>query len=324
MTANIITIAGHSVVPVTLAQAIEHYLLRKRLRGAALNTLVAYGGDLHDFAEFAALQGVELIGLLGEHLVDRWLDMLGHRGLSLRTQGRKLVVLRQLVRHAQREGWLQHDPTKDCGVRFNTLPVIAPELAPLLAMLDQVPVATPQDLRDRAMFRLALDGALRIGDVIGLDVHQPVMRARHSVDLQRREIHTVGKGGKPACVPINQRTVCWLDAWLSVRSDVARQGEPAMFVSNRGTRITRQQAHNRIKYWGAQFGLPGLHFQLLRHRRVGDVVETLGLEAGQHLARHAKKSTTANVYGAQAAAVVRHVLREHADLDAPRARVGGV
>lgn len=320
MTANIITIAGHAVVPVSMEQAIAHYLQRKRLRGAALNTLVAYGGDLQDFASFAQLQGVALIGLLGEHLVERWLDMLGHRGLSRRTQGRKLVVLRQLVHHAQREGWLRHDPTKDTGVRFTTLPVIAPELAPLLAMLEQMPTATAQDLRDRAMLRLALDGALRVGDVIGLDVAGTVYRARNSIDVARREIHTVGKGGKPAVVPVNQRTVEWVADWLRVRGELAGEGEAALFVSNRGTRITRQQAHNRIRHWGVQCGLPGLHFQLLRHRRVGDVVETLGLEAGQQLARHAKKSTTANVYGAQAAAVVRHVLREHADLDAPRAR----
>lgn len=324
MTANIITIAGHSVVPVTMTQAIEHYLQRKRLRGAALNTLVAYGGDLHDFAAFAALQGVELIGLLGENLVDRWLDMLGHRGLSRRTQARKLVVLRQLVAHANREGWLRHDPTKDCEVRFTALPVIAPELSPLLALLEQMPTQSPQDLRDRAMCRLALDGALRVGDVIGLDVADPLMPPRNGVDFNRRQINTVGKGGKSACVPVNDRSIAWLQDWLRVRASMAREGERALFVSHRGTRITRQQAHNRIKHWGAQFGLPGLHFQLLRHRRVGDVVETLGLEAGQQLARHAKKSTTANVYGAQAAAVVRHVLREHADLDAPRARVGGV
>lgn len=320
MTSNVITIAGHSVAPVGLREAIEHYLQRKRLRGAALNTLMSYGSVLHDFTEFAELQGVGLIGLLGSRLVDRWLDLLGFRGLSRRTQAHKLVVLRQLVRHAMREGWLQHDATKDCEVRFQSLSVIAPELAPLMAMLDKMPTGTPRDLRDRAMLRLALDGALRVGDVIGLDVSTTLYRSRNGIDVARRELYTVGKGGKPAVVPINQRTVTWVADWLRVRPTMAGDSEPALFVSNRGKRITRQQAHNRIRYWGAQFDLPGLHFQLLRHRRVGDVVETLGLEAGQQLARHAKKSTTANVYGAQAAAVVRHVLREHADLDAPRLR----
>ena len=317
---NVITIAGHTVPMVRMDQAVQHYLDRKRARGFALNTLLAYAGDLHGFTAFAARQDIDLIGLLGERLVDRWLDSLSMAGLSPRTQARKLVVLRQLVAHAQREGWLRHDPTKDCGVRFHTQPVIAPELAPLLAVLDGVPTDSPAALRDRAMLRLALDGALRVNDVVSLDMAQPGTPPRRGVDLQRLTINTVGKGGKPACVPINQRTAQWLQDWINVRPDMASDAEPALFVSNRGTRLTRQQAHNRIKRWGEQFGLPGLHYQLLRHRRVGDVVERLGLEAGQHLARHAKKSTTANVYGAQAAAVVRHVLREHADLDAPMAR----
>jgi site-specific recombinase XerC len=316
---NVITIAGHSVAPVTMLQAIEHYVQRKRLRGAALNTVVAYGGDLADFAQFAELQGVELIGLLGERLVARWLDRLGHRGLSPRSQARKLCVLSQLVKHCMREGWLSHDPTKDNAVRFVALPKIAPEMQPLLDMLGHLPTRTAADLRDRAMVRLGLDAALRVSDVTGLDISTPARPPRNGVDMARLTVNTIGKGGKPAMVPINQRSADWLTDWLRVREQVAKPGELALFVSNRGTRITRQQAHNRISAIGDRHGLPGLHFHLLRHRRVGDVVETLGLEAGQHLARHAKKSTTANIYGAQAAAVVRHTLRDRADLDARRA-----
>jgi site-specific recombinase XerC len=323
MTSNIITIGGHSVVPVTLQQAVDHYLQRKRLRGASINTLLAYGGDLADFVEFAALQGVELVGLVGERLVDRWLDRLGQRGLSPRSQARKLVVLRQLVQHCNREGWLHHDPTKDSDIRFVTLPQIAPEREPLLAMLDSLPTRTPMQLRDRAMMRLMLDGALRVSDATRLDLPGTVYRPRNCLEIvpDGGNLHLVGKGGKPAVVPVNQRSVDWVSQWLQVRHRMAGEREVALFVSNRGTRMTRQQAYNRIRALGAAAGIAHLNPQLLRHRRVGDVVQTLGLEAGQQLARHAKKSTTANVYGAQAAAVVRHVLREYADLDGVR-RVG--
>lgn len=323
MTSNVFNLAGHSVPPVTIKQAVNHYLQRLRLRGKALNTLVAYGGDLGDFTEFADTQGIELVGLVGARLVERWLDRLGHRGLSRRTQARKLVVLRQLVAHSVREGWLRHDPTQDSAITFNTEPVIAPEMGPLMRMLEQMPTEKAADLRDRAMFRVMLDGALRVGDLVGLDLAPVGRPPRRGVDMARLTVNTIGKGGKAACVPINQRTATWLQDWLRVREALAREGEPALFVSRQGKRITRQQAHNRIRAVGERFGLPGLHCQLLRHRRVGDVVETLGLEAGQKLARHAKKSTTANVYGAQADAVVRHVLRERADLDAVLVR-GGV
>lgn len=321
MNSNVITIAGRTVVPVTLTDAVAHYLQRNKVRGKSLNTLVAYGGDLDDFVAFAREQGVELVGLLGERLVGRWLDRLGHRGLSPRTQARKLCVLRQLVRHCNREGWLSHDPTKDDTVHFVALPKIAPEMAPLRAVLDHLPTATPTHLRDRALMRLLLDAALRVSDATGLDLCDPIRPPRRGVDMARLTVNTIGKGGKPAMIPINQRTADWLRDWLNVRGKMARENEPALFVSNRGTRMCRQQAYNRIRAIGAAHGITGLHPQLLRHRRVGDVVETLGLEAGQHLARHAKKSTTANIYGAQAAAVVRHVLREQADLDGER-RVG--
>lgn len=318
MTASIITIAGHTVMPVTLSAGIDHYLRRKQLRGAATNTLAAYGGDLRDFAQYADRQGAELVGLITDRLVERWLDILGMRGLSPRSQARKLCVLRSFVRHGRREGWLRHDPTKDSAISFEMVPKVAPEMPPLLAMLEQLSAETPLQRRDRALMRLALDAALRVGDLVRLDMSTTACTPRHGVDFARLTVNTVGKGGKVAVVPINERTAAWLDDWLTVRARMAKPDEPALFVSNRGRRMTRQQMHNRVQALGAAHGIERLSVHLLRHRRVGDVVERLGLEAGQHLARHKRKSTTANVYGAQAAAVVRHVLREHADLDQGR------
>lgn len=324
MTSNVITIAGHNVTPVTVKDAIEHFLNRKRLRGAALNTIIAYQSDLDDFAGFAELQDIGLIGLVGERVIERWLDRLGHRGLSTRSQARKLSCLRMLMRHAIREGWCKYDATTDINLSFETMPVIAPELKPMLAMLDGMPIEKPMDLRDRAMLRLALDAALRVSDAVQLDLPPPNSPPRMGVDLTRLTVHCIGKGNKPACLPINQRTADWVSEWLAVRAKMAKGTATALFVSNRGTRMTRQQAHNRIKHWGMQFDLPQLHFHLMRHRRIGEVIETLGIDAGQHLARHKKRSTTINVYGMHAANVVRHQLRSHADLDAPRAKAAAL
>lgn len=322
MTSNVITMAGHTVTPVTLTEAIEHFLNRRRMRGAAINTIIAYQGDLGDFAEFADLHDITLIGLVGERVIERWLDRLGHRGLSARSQARKLSSLRMLMRHAIREGWCKHDATADITVSFESLPVIAPELAPILTMLDSMPTDTPMDLRDRAMLRLGLDAALRVSDAVQLEVPVLNMPPRMGVDFNRLTVNCVGKGGKAACLPINQRTADWVSAWLAVRPAMAKETSNALFVSNRGTRMTRQQAYNRVKHWGEQFGLPNLHFHLLRHRRIGDVIETMGIDAGQHLARHRKRSTTIEVYGQHAASVVRHQLRAHADLDAVRVKAG--
>lgn len=317
MNANIITLAGARVHPVTLAQATVHYLDRLKLRGARPNTLVSYACDLRDFREFAQVaQQITLIGLTSARLIERWLDRLGHRGVHPRSMARKLSVLRGLCRHSRIEGWLDHDPTKDVQVRVRVRRVIAPEHDALMAMIEGIPTTSAQDLRDRAMLRLAFDAALRSNEVCTLDLFDPRNPPRAFLDLRRLLVQVVGKGGDDQTAGINARTREIVQAWLAVRGGVANKDEAALFVSNRGTRITRQQFHNRVKHWGALAGMPRLHCHLFRHRRIGDVIDAAGLDAGQRMARHASRATTANVYGAHADEVLRHQIRTQCDLDA--------
>lgn len=313
---NIIDLAGARVAPVLIEQGIAHFMQRLTLRGGCDNTLDAYGRDLADFAEFAALHGIHLIGLISERLVARWVDRMAMRGLSPRTIRRRLSSLRSFLRHAKLEGWIDHDPTKDQHVKVRMRRVVAPELSPLLDMIDDIPAEHAADIRDRAMLRLGLDAALRISEVVGLDMADPMLAPESCVDLQRLQVHVIGKGGDTETVGINERTAAFLRAWLAVRGTMAGPECTALFVSRRGQRLCRQQLHNRFKHWCRRAGLAHATFHQLRHRRVGEVVETLGLEAGQQLARHAHKSTTANVYGAHAAEIVRHQVRQHCDLDA--------
>jgi site-specific recombinase XerC len=316
MTSNVITLAGARVHPVTIEQATQHFLARLQLRGARPNTLVSYGVALRDFAEFAqATQGIRLIGLTGARMVERWLDRLAHRGLCARSQAQKLSVLRGLVRHSRIEGWLDHDPSKDAHVRTRIKRVIAPEREPLLAMIDAIPAHGALQLRDRAMLRLTFDTALRVGEVIGLDLFDPRHTPRSYLDARRLMVQVVGKGGDDEQVGINARTLEYIEAWLAVRGELAHADERALFVSNRGRRITRQMAHYRIKAWGAAVGLPRMHYHLLRHRRIGDVIDRAGLDAGQRMARHANRATTANIYGAHADEILRHQIRTQCDLD---------
>lgn len=316
MSANVITLAGARVHPVTIEEAAQHFLQRLTLRGARPNTLTSYGTDLRDFREFAhAAQGIQLIGLVGARLVERWLDRLGHRGLCARSQAHKLSVLRGLCRHSRTEGWLDHDPTKDAHVRTRIKRVVAPERDALLALIDAIPAAGALELRDRAMLRLTFDAALRIGEVTGLDLFDARNPPRSYLDARRLMVQVVGKGGDDEQVGINARTLEYIQAWLAVRGELAHANETALFVSTHGARITRQQAHFRLKQWGAVAGMPRMHYHLLRHRRIGDVIDRLGLDAGQRMARHVSRATTANVYGAHADEILRHQIRSQCDLD---------
>jgi len=85
-----------------------------------------------------------------------------------------------------------------------------------------------------------------------------------------------------------------LREWLSQRALLAAQGEPALFVSQRGTRITASQVRSRLKARALQAGLPThVHPHMLRHSFASHLLQSSGdLRAVQELLGHANITTT--------------------------------
>lgn len=306
-------------VPGDVATLIPQYLAHRKARGAALNTLIAYGADLRHLQAFAARHDITLVQLIGDRLINRWLDAgLIHLHWSRRTAGRKLESVRSFVAWCMGEQYLQHDPTKDIRIRFRTKRVVAPELEPLKAVVAAIGTKHAVDLRDRAMLMLLLDAALRASEVVLLDVlglggTSPV----HYADLHTQRVYVRPKGGDEGeadVVGMEPQTVEAIKDWLRFRDGAARPGETALFVNHHGRRLSRQGLYTVVKARGAAAGLPKLHPHMFRHRRIGDIVEKLGLDVGSAQARHKHKSTTVNVYGAHAAEVQRHAVRTMAPL----------
>jgi site-specific recombinase XerD len=313
---GIITIAGPALRAVELDFAIEHFLNRKQARGCSTNTLRAYGADLADLQGYLAGQGITLLGLIAERHVEAWLDDRAGRKLAPRSIARGLATLRQLTAHALTEAWITHDPTECSRVRFRPKRVIAPEASQIRAVIDRITPIGWQALRDRALLSLAFDGALRAQDLIALQLPGLQPAARHTVDLERSLVHVPDKGGGDGTVGIGETTVKRLREWLTARAQRVAQApardDAALFVTQQGTRFTRQALWLLVKRRAAAAGVT-LYPHLLRHRRIGDVVETMGLQVGQHVARHRHASTTANVYGAHAAQVLHQRVREAGD-----------
>jgi site-specific recombinase XerC len=311
---HIVRSAGISAME--LRAGIQHYLARKDARGARPNTIAAYASDLKHYADFAERLGHgTLVAVQSQRHIARFLDDQHAQGIKARTQARRLSVLRGFFKHAQREGWIGHDPTADEAVRFDKKRVIAPELDQLHGVVDAIPRTGPLNLRDRALLRLALDSGMRISQCAVLDI--PGVGSEFTVDLSRGLAHTLGKGGDTETKALNDRTVRMIEEWLAVRSDVAAPGHHALFVSFRGTRLVRGSLHDICKKRGAAAGVPGLHFHLIRHRRGAMVIETCGDKVGQQFLEHASLATTSD-YGRHANNTTYALLRDRADIDAHR------
>ena len=145
-------------------------------------------------------------------------------------------------------------------------------------------------IRDRAMLELLYGSGVRVGELVGLDVGH--------LDLGRGTARVLGKGGKERIVPLGAPCQQALRDYLQARSRLCGKGgqhDPhALFLNNRGGRLTARSVQNFVKRYGAlATGRPDLHPHALRHTCATHLLDAgADLRAIQELLGHASLSTT--------------------------------
>ncbi|MEC9434664.1 MAG: tyrosine recombinase [Pseudomonadota bacterium] len=222
-------------------------------RGAAANTLAAYGRDLTDFAEFAGA-GFWRADRAG---VEAWLADLDARGLSKATRARKLSAARQFFRFALTEGWREDDPAARIAGpgAARRLPKTLSE-AEAGAMLDAARrpargtgAAARDALRLTCIVELLYATGLRATELCAL----PVAAARGDP----RVLLVRGKGGKERITPLTAPAREALAAWLAARDAAPGAARsPWLFPSHgRSGRLTRQRLWQMITGLAAAAGV---------------------------------------------------------------------
>ena len=142
------------------------------------------------------------------------------------------------------------------------------------------------EIRDRALFELLYSSGLRLAEVVGLDLAD--------VDFSSGEARVTGKGRKTRIVPVGTQALAALTNWLPVRQAQAKTGETALFINQRGSRISPRGVQLRLERWAIRAWLPQqVHPHLLRHAFATHVLQSSGdLRAVQELLGHASISTT--------------------------------
>jgi len=263
---------------------VDAYLLylasEKRL---AELTLTAYR---HDLAMLLEQAGATLLKDLGPHQIRGFAARLHGRGLAPKSLARILSGWRNFYRFANRRlGW-QTNPCVDIRPpkARRTLPqVLSPEQCSQL--LDR-PVETVLDARDAAMFELFYSSGLRLAELTGLNLA--------SVDMQAMEATVTGKGSKTRIVPVGEKALHALNAWLVMRATLAGPAESALFLNRRGQRLSARSVGLRLERWAIKAGLPvHVHPHMLRHSFASHVLQSSGdLRAVQEMLGHASISTT--------------------------------
>ncbi len=265
--------------------------------GAATNTLLAYGRDLKDFADW--LEGRSDFAGAGRDDVEAYLIHCDAQGLAKSTRARRLSAIRQLYRFAFEEGWRTDNPAIQISGpgRDQRLPKVlsVEEVDRLLSAAREMGQRRDDRVRNTCLMELLYATGMRVSELVSL----PVSAARGDP----RMLLIMGKGGKERMVPLSPPARAALTAWLGLRDDAqdaARaKGKPAsrhLFPSSgRLGHLTRHRFYLLIKDMAVHAGISPAKVtpHTLRHAFATHLLANgADLRAIQTLLGHADVATT--------------------------------
>jgi len=291
--------------------------------GAARNTVLAYGRDLADAADWLGRQGKGFADA-GRADIEAYLVFCAAQGLAPATRARRLSSLRQLFRFAYDEGWRDDNPSlRLTGPgRARALPrtLSLPEVEALLAAARCLGRGEDDRLRATCLMELLYATGMRVSELVGL----PVAAARGDP----RMLMVRGKGGKDRMVPLSAPARAALTAWLSRRdaheeaARIARRAAPSRYLfpgSGAEGHLTRQQFFLMLKAMATAAGIAPARVSphVLRHAFATHLLEGgADLRAIQTLLGHADLSTT-EIYTHVLDARLRELVLTHHPLARP-------
>lgn len=268
-------------------------------RGSAKNTLAAYRRDLDRYLEFLRTEGIEDPGLITEQVIRDFSTQLQSRwGMAPSSAARVMSAVRGLHRHWLIDGVTQNNnavlvkPPKT--PRRLPKAILVSEVLQLLNGAGPEPGdddATALDLvrvRDRAILELMYATGGRVSEIVSLDLDDLV---------DPTLVRLFGKGSKERVVPVGSYAQKAIDAYLvKVRPTLASAGKgtPALFLNQRGSRITRQSVWNIMTAAAARAGLKiEVSPHTLRHSFATHLLEGgADVRVVQELLGHSSVATT--------------------------------
>jgi len=267
-----------------LQQQFEDYLQHEKRYSA--HTLSGYKRDINQFSIWLREKDVDDILDADSLSVRNWVASLHRQGISGKTLQRKLSSLRSFYQYLIRKHHLKNNPAIDIRAPKTARTLPSTLDADSLTQLLEITADDILAVRDRAIMELFYSSGLRLSELVDLDIE--------SIDLQEHSLRAIGKGNKTRILPIGRKAVEALKVWLQQRGEMAKIEEQALFVSNRGTRISTRSVQQRLDYWRKKQGLEQhIHPHKLRHSFASHILESSGdLRAVQELLGHADISTT--------------------------------
>ena len=239
----------------TVAAFLDHLQVE---RAVSAHTLDAYRRDLTVLSQWAAGQGLALVGLEADAL-RAFIAAEHRRGLAPKSLQRRLSACRSFYGWLLRHGRIGVSPA--AAIRAPKAPRKLPQVldADEVKVLVEVPTDVPLGLRDRALLLIGFAGAFRRSELVRITVE----------DLE------------------------WRVALAEWRASTGAANDSPVFPGRNGP-ITPRAVQYRLRQLAQRQGLSKpVHPHMLRHSFASHILESSGdLRGVQELLGHADIATT--------------------------------
>ena len=262
---------------------IRHLDFERRL---SPQTSKNYRRDLEALVAFCKESDVGSWGQLDSGHIRAFAATSFRRGLGAKSIQRRLSACRTFFRYLIREKHVDNNPVTSVAAPKGKKRLPGNLDVDRMARLLDIPGDGPIVDRDRAILELLYSSGLRLSELTDLNCGD--------IDMQDRTVRVTGKGNKDRIIPVGRHALKALQRWNLSRAKFAASEESAMFVSNRGTRISPRSVQARVAHWARVQGIDvKVYPHLFRHSFATHLLESShDLRGVQELLGHANISTT--------------------------------
>lgn len=252
-------------------------------RGLSENTELAYRRDLVFFLEFLEESGVFEFDRINRFILNSFIKKMRDLGYVSASVNRKIASLRGWFRWMVANELIDHDPTLSIEQAK-----VDKKLPKVLTITEMEKIFSQNlSVRVKIIVELLYAAGLRVSELVNLNIND--------INIESGFLRCFGKGSKERVVPIGKEAINSLKKYIKERELTLKKNKiatPAIFINEKGQRITRQEIYKTISELGK---VVNKHItpHTIRHSFATHMLENgADLRVVQELLGHCDVSTT--------------------------------
>lgn len=276
-----------------MGSLVDEFIRHLRIeRGLSSNTIIAYGKDLAEFCEFLASSGKSSVESVHPNQIRDFDAALLASGLKTSSRARKISSVKSFYKFLIVEGKIETNPAATMRAPKTALRLPKALSQERVSLLLEAAGPMPDEhwvssaaARNRTILEVLYATGARVSELVNLDLDDV---------FETEFVRLLGKGNKERVVPLGSFARRALDAYI-VRARpefTGKSGSSALFLNQRGNRLSRQSVWQVISAAGEAIG-EAVSPHTLRHSFATHLLEGgADVRVVQELLGHASVATT--------------------------------